>query len=322
MIMSPFQASMRWFEGVVENRLDPLQVGRVQVRVFGIHTDNLINIPTQDLHWMQVMHPTTSPATSGVSDTPYMVEGTHVIGFFRDGDLCQDGVVLGTIAGIPQSFRNVNKGFNDTRTNISGSPKTIQTATPSNSGTTVKESAQNFPRYIDEPDLPRLTRNQDTDVSKIRKQNILKDIPSTSGSNFSEPVPKQTSQYPYNKVTEYESGHITEFDNTPSNERINFTHRVGTYLEFLSNGDYVSKSMNSKYSFSHNNSYEYTKNTKSVTVGNGYNLLVNGNILIEVGGSGNMTIKTNGDASIDVGGNFDINVDGDFTVKANTINLN
>ena len=40
-----------WFVGVVESREDPSQIGRVQVRVLGHHTDNKTSIPTSDLPW-------------------------------------------------------------------------------------------------------------------------------------------------------------------------------------------------------------------------------------------------------------------------------
>ena len=30
----------RWFMGVVEDRQDPAQLGRVRVRAFGLHTEN------------------------------------------------------------------------------------------------------------------------------------------------------------------------------------------------------------------------------------------------------------------------------------------
>ena len=37
-----------WFLGVVENRDDPLKLGRVQARIFGWHTDNKMKVPTTD----------------------------------------------------------------------------------------------------------------------------------------------------------------------------------------------------------------------------------------------------------------------------------
>ena len=74
-----------WFVGVVESRNDPSQIGRVQVRVLGHHTENKNAIPTEDLPWATVMMPTTSPANSGLGTSPsFIVEGSWVVGFFMD----------------------------------------------------------------------------------------------------------------------------------------------------------------------------------------------------------------------------------------------
>ena len=55
-----------WFIGVVEDRNDPLQVGRVRVRAVGYHTENKTILPTEDLPWATVM---TSTESSGMSGT-------------------------------------------------------------------------------------------------------------------------------------------------------------------------------------------------------------------------------------------------------------
>ena len=47
----------RRFVGVVENRNDPAQLGRVQVRIIGIHDSNLNLLPTKDLPWALVVIP-------------------------------------------------------------------------------------------------------------------------------------------------------------------------------------------------------------------------------------------------------------------------
>lgn len=117
---------MKTFYGIVEDRQDPLKVGRVRVRVHGIHSDDKQNIATPDLPWAQVILPTTSAGLSGFGTQHGLVEGSTVFGFFRDGDLCQQPVIMGTAAGIPQSgyrenitkdqlTRDVDKGFNDPR---------------------------------------------------------------------------------------------------------------------------------------------------------------------------------------------------------------
>ena len=117
---------MKTFYGIVEDRQDPLKVGRVRVRVHGIHSDDKQLISTPDLPWAQVILPTTSAGLSGFGTQHGLVEGSTVFGFFRDGELCQQPVIMGSAAGIPQSgyretitkdqlTRDVEKGFNDPR---------------------------------------------------------------------------------------------------------------------------------------------------------------------------------------------------------------
>ena len=121
--------NMIWWQGVVEDRYDPLKLGRCRVRILGHHTDNKeegIGIPTQHLPWATPMQPITSAAMNGIGTTPMgPVEGTWVFGFFRDGDNAQEPVMMGTFGGIPESTLDekgnkispidVSKGFNDPR---------------------------------------------------------------------------------------------------------------------------------------------------------------------------------------------------------------
>ena len=93
-----------WWVGVVEDRKDPLKLGRVKVRILGYHFADLQTLPTADLPWAMPMQPILSAANSGVGDAPVgPVEGTWCIGFFADGADCQQPIVMGTIGAIPNS---------------------------------------------------------------------------------------------------------------------------------------------------------------------------------------------------------------------------
>ena len=75
-----------WFFGVVEDVKDPLNIGRLRVRCFGWHTDDLEVLPTENLPWLQVMMPVTSASFSSIDTSATgLIEGAHVIGFFIDG---------------------------------------------------------------------------------------------------------------------------------------------------------------------------------------------------------------------------------------------
>ena len=122
--------------GVVEDRNDPKQMGRVRVRFFGVHSDDRLKVPINALPWATVLMPNTSPSTSGVGSNSFLVEGSWVVGSFIDTKTMQDPIVLGTINGLPESKLNQDKGFSD--------------------------PTGNFPKFTGEPDVNRLARGTNT----------------------------------------------------------------------------------------------------------------------------------------------------------------
>jgi hypothetical protein len=87
-----------WWIGVVEDRFDPLNLGRCRVRIFGSHTSELQLIPTSSLPWATPLYPVND---SRSFSTP--MEGDYVFGFFLDGDSSQAPAMLGVFPAIPQS---------------------------------------------------------------------------------------------------------------------------------------------------------------------------------------------------------------------------
>lgn len=106
-----------WWVGVVENRQDPLKMGRCQVRIMGYHSPDLRKMPTEKLPWSVPMTPINSASQTGVGWSPTgPVEGTHVVGFFRDGEDGQEPVMMGTLPGIPKKGGDKKGGpFMDNR---------------------------------------------------------------------------------------------------------------------------------------------------------------------------------------------------------------
>ena len=99
-----------WWFGVVEDRKDPLELGRARVRIFGYHNSNAELLPTDQLPWALAVAPL------GNSEAPKSPpEATWVFGFFLDGPIGQQPVMLAAIPGL--RYRNTveNKG---NRTNI------------------------------------------------------------------------------------------------------------------------------------------------------------------------------------------------------------
>ena len=91
----------RWFVGIVESIDDPMEMGRVRVRIHGIHSANHNDIPQSALPWAQVVAPVTHAGTSGLNGTPVGLKPTaQVFGIFLDGKHSQQPIVLGSIPRI------------------------------------------------------------------------------------------------------------------------------------------------------------------------------------------------------------------------------
>jgi hypothetical protein len=86
-----------WFIGVVETRVDPLGMGRCQIRIFGWHTENTTDLPTTDLPWASPLY----PINNSKSFSAPMI-GDWVMGFFMDGESGQFPIMMGVLPGIKQ----------------------------------------------------------------------------------------------------------------------------------------------------------------------------------------------------------------------------
>jgi hypothetical protein len=105
-----------------------------------------------------------------------------------------------------------------------------------------------------------------------------------------QPVSGYQPVYPYNNVMETESGHVKEYDDTPSHERIMERHMSGTQYEIIANG---------------------SKN--ETIVRDNYRLVV-GHDTLEV--YGDVRIIVSGHADIAVGGNLTTSVTGNIAADA------
>lgn len=100
--------------------------------------------------------------------------------------------------------------------------------------------------------------------------------------------------YPFNHVTQTESGHIFELDDTPQRERVKLMHRTGTYIEMAPDGDEVHKIFG--------DGLEITVKNKNVIVQGSCYLTVHGDCVTHV--MGDKIEKVEGDYNLFVMGNY------------------
>ena len=83
--MSYYGDDTRWFVGRVISVNDPMELGRVRVRIFGIHSGSIEDIPEADLPWAQTAIPVTEGGSSGLGANVGIKEQAQVFGIFLDG---------------------------------------------------------------------------------------------------------------------------------------------------------------------------------------------------------------------------------------------
>tara|TARA_B100001179_G_scaffold147808_1_gene107230 strand:- start:2595 stop:3485 length:891 start_codon:yes stop_codon:yes gene_type:complete len=267
-----------WFTGVVEDRRDPMRLGRCKVRIAGLHTDKMElgvdeGIPTTDLPWAHPMQPITSAAMNGIGTTPLgPVEGTWVVGFFRDGKNCQEPIMMGTLGGYPTKPPAAS-GFND--------PNGI------------------YPKatHLGEPDTHR------------RAVVDFEGPPDVGGgaSKVEEglPMDNYAAQYPFNHVRSSESGHVEEWDDTPGAERLMRYHKAGTWEEIGPDG---TRTVNVQM-----DNYTLVAGEMGIEVTGDLNIKAD-NITFDA--KGELTFKSGKDVNIDAGGACNIDSTDDCTITS------
>lgn len=277
-----------WWQGVVEDRDDPLKLGRCRVRCVGFHTPDKTILPTEDLPWAHPIMPVTSASMNGIGfSSTGLVNGSWVMGFFRDGNSGQQPVIMGSLGGIPQNEAVVESGFYDPDGEY---PKTD---------------------FIGEPDTNRLSRSEmieDTVVQAKREDLDVIEVSGSAGtSEVTEPSTPYASIYPFNKVIETESGHIIEFDDTEQVERLHIYHKSGTFIEIHPDGSTVRKVIGEDYEIKMADDFIHVKGDHHITVDGNANIYTKGDV----------NMKTGGDFIHEViEGNYNLNVDGNIVLNA------
>jgi hypothetical protein len=247
-----------WFMGVVECTSDPEKLGRVKVRVLGDHTQNKNDIPTSALPWAMPMMPVTTASMNGIGHAPIgLVQGSWVMGFYRDGQDKQQPIIMGSIGGIPIDSSSPATGFNDP---IGCFPQESKLSEPD----TNRHARGTVGKHVDEP-VP----------VTIRKASVLKGV-TTAATQWSEPESPYAPVYPYNYVWEgfynpecdsCEWGHIEEWDSTPGSERYFRQHKTSqNFLEIHPDGKEVRKIFGDGFEIDLANKHLYVEGDYRVTI--------------------------------------------------------
>ena len=280
--------------------MDPLKLGRVQVRVMGLHIHDTAILPTSDLPWAYKVQPTTSGGISGIGYAPVgVMEGTWVVVQYIDPEK-QMPFVVGVLGGIPQDIHRF-EGFKDPN------------------GKYPLEDHKN------EPDTNRLARHEKIDqtVVPLKEEAEHKGVTKANGKGTWDQSPTPyNAAYPFNNVWQSESGHIMEYDDTEGTERIHLYHRTGTFSEIDHNGTKVQRVVGDSYEVYERNGYVHIRGNvdicvdgaKTLQVKDTLDVQVHGKTVLNINDSCDMTVAK--DFNLTVGGDYSVNVKGTIHQKA------
>jgi hypothetical protein len=328
--------NFHWWEGVVENNLDPLGIGRCKVRVLGHNTPSKLETTNVELPWAYPLMPLNNAHGKIVA----LKIGTRVFGYFRDGQAGQDLVMMGTVnlgfdnPGKDSNFdeskapyvpinlagdvgRKGNIGFVDDRVG-SGGPIQGQPQKTKVTGSATSFSHENISDYgplkTNEPNSSRLTRGIiDGTITEAHIEGVAS-VTKPSGGSMSEPANPFAAKYPFNTVEESDAGHIKEIDDTPGAERIKESHRTGTFYEIHPDGTKVTKVVSDEFSVTIGDKGVKVEGVCAVHVVGKADFYCEDAVNIKSGK--NTNVDVGGDAKIDVAGNLDVGAAGFAVVKA------
>jgi len=292
-----------WFTGVIEDINDPLEMGRVRVRCYGYHTDDKnegTGIPTGALPWSHVMMPVTSASCSGIGESATgLLPGSWVVGFFRDGDACQDPLVIGTLPSKTPNPIDRTKGFCDP--NPAGNPRDANYIdNPKGSTMEYRVSAAYQKKHELRSKTKYATPDNDSPSGVPTAippgtETLKVQYPDVSGKpdkffevkTFIQPEQKDICrpEYPNCHTKETKSGHTIELDDTRGVERTLHYHKSGTFDETDSTG--------TKTTVVVGDGYEVYFKDKSVNVKGNCNLTINGEVRTLVKGDYYLEVEGN-----------------------------
>lgn len=145
----------------------------------------------------------------------------------------------------------------------------------------------------------------------LRKRDIPK--AGRNGGSWSQPKTAYAAQYPFNKVTASESGHVQEIDDTPGAERLHTAHKSGSFNEIGPDGTQVTRIVGDDYTIIDNNGYILIEGRANVHVAGECNVMIMGDANLTMNGKVNMDVHN--DFNLNVAGHFGLSVGGGIFIR-------
>jgi hypothetical protein len=279
------------------------------------------------------MLPITASGTSGIGQTPLgLVEGSWVVGFFRDADTKQDAVIMGSLPGRPTTTgaQNLAEGLG-----FSDPNGKFPIHAENDVNRLARNDADNEHLTLTDRKVTRNTYLGIPTANSIEVKIGTVDMAPSEGDLWSLPENTYATEYPYGHVYESESGHLLEFDDTPNKERILLYHHSGTETEITAEGTKNEVNKDSTHTITEKDNKVYIKGSSDLTIGGRHKIIINAdgaannNYDIQVGPNANVNIQVDkgninmaaldGDINMFANNNMNVRVGGTYKLVAGKI---
>jgi phage baseplate assembly protein gpV len=168
-------------------------------------------------------------------------------------------------------------------------------------------------------DINPLAQNENIDSTIVssKKDSVKTGISKAQGGSWDEPETPYNAKYPDNRVTETNSGHVIELDDSEGAERVHLYHRAGTFLEIHPDGSQVVRIVKDEYTIVAGDGYFSIDGDATGFIGGSNDLNIKGSNTINIDGADNVTIGSS--QTVNIGGSQTVTVGGAVTVDASTI---
>jgi len=252
------------FRCVVEDVNDPEFLGRVRLRVLGVHSPLLDLVPVASLPWCDTLKaPDNGSGLGWSSQVQQGVWGYCLALNNSNTEFLFLGALNGKFANKPAETNEEGKsiGFRD----IDGK----------------------YPpeKSLGKPPVNALALGsaEGNSLSETAHQKINDNLTEVTGEGDTPKEPESTDDktvYPFNKVYEDLAGNVIEIDSTEGNERIRVYHGVsGGRVEFDKEGNYIVKTTGNQYNLTEGELNQQIKGLFSIDAKG--NLIITGDVKIE-----------------------------------------
>ena len=186
-----------WWVGEVEDNEDPMELGRVRVRVLGYYTNvrggTTSDLPTENLPWATVLQHTSQAGNDGQGESSGQLQpGAIVMGFFMDGENAQMPIVIGVLRVQKSAESQDEKQFSFTgekmEPGVGVNVATMSPGNPNSSMARTKEEGYHRPKLDNTVSLPNQKgENSSSQIAGAGSPNNVGTVMNGSSGNPSKP---------------------------------------------------------------------------------------------------------------------------------------